>query len=136
MTFTAEGSAAIARLEGALSYRFSGGGRIRLAPWSLADCEHRLSEHVRVFVEIERAQKHPTTNVVKYWPWLEAEPARRVLLIHLFDRNAHRRELTRWLGERLEVLLCGRFRYVSADLPLDDPTLARISADLRSFAAA
>ena len=89
-----------------------------------------------MFVEIERGQKHPTTKVVKYWPWLEEEPARRLLLIHLFDRNTSRRELTRWLGEHLEALLPGRFVYVAADLPLDEHTLARFTASLRSLGEA
>jgi hypothetical protein len=133
VTFTAEGLRAVEQLESVLGVGLATSGRVPLGLWSFADCELWISEHIRLFVEIERAQKHPTTNVVKYWPWLDEEPARRLLLIHLFDQNTSRRQLTRWLGERLELTLPRRFIYVAADLPLTERGLGEVTAGFRSL---
>jgi hypothetical protein len=120
---TTEATRALNQIERAAGVAFERGGRIAVGQWSYADCRHAFTADRCVFIEVERAQKHPTTNVVKYWPWLEDDVSRTMILIHLFDRNTSRRSLARWLGVKMETELAGRFRYLSADLPLSEDDL-------------
>ena len=88
-------------LSEALGLEFEGGGRLPVGDWSFSDCRCELGAGRSIFVEVERGQKHPQTNVLEYWPWLEQDPTQRILLIHLFDRNRSRRELTAWTAEKM-----------------------------------
>jgi len=73
-------------------------------------------------MEVELAQKHPCTNVGKYWPWLVENPSERIVLVQVFfDRTAglgksdglgtSRDKLGQWLAKRMEHELSGRFYY-------------------------
>src|SRR4051794_2657698 len=93
----------------------------------------------RLYVETERpGQSHPTTNVVKYWPWLEEEPNRRLVLVQLFLDNQHRRRLTTWIAERMKREFGERFRYLSWDVHagtgLDAAALDQIAAAVAAAA--
>jgi hypothetical protein len=83
-----------------------------------------------LYVEIEVGQTHPTTNVLKYWPWLDEDERRSLILVQLFQGNKHRRSLTQWLSERMTRELGGRFRYFGLDLPLEDAALEAIAAEV------
>ena len=90
----------------------------------------------RLYVETERpGQAHPTTNVVKYWPWLDEDPSRRLVLVHLFFANSHRRRLTSWVADRMEREFGERFRYLWRDVEsgrgLDASALDQIAAAVR-----
>lgn len=93
----------------------------------------------RLYVETERpGQAHPTTNVVKYWPWLDEDSSRRLVLVHLFFANTHRRRLTSWVAERMEREFGTRFRYIGWDVEsergLDPSTLDQIAVAVREIA--
>jgi hypothetical protein len=85
---------------------------------SRADGVAKVGKSTFVFLEVERSQKHPSTNVVKYWPWLEDDSSRRMLLIQVFAGNRHRRRLTAWVADKMRRVLGDRFHYCAVDLPL------------------
>jgi hypothetical protein len=83
----------------------------------------RLTERCWLILEVEEGQHHPSTNVLKLWPFLEKRPELSVILAHVFfatsrAANNSRGELATWLGKRMESSLDGRFQYrrVIADL--------------------
>jgi hypothetical protein len=91
-----------------------------------------------VALEVEHKHAHPTENVLQYWPWLERNN-RRLVLIHAIapdarKREGHRSELTKWLGALMERVLPGRFAYCRLELGTDaeavqlDAVVAAIAA--------
>lgn len=73
-----------------------------------------------VAVEIESRQTHPVENVLRYWPWLDRN-RRRLVLVHVIPprmrkRDGTRAELTKWLGALMERVLPGRFTYCRLEL--------------------
>jgi len=79
-----------------------------------------LAPDVWVMLEVEHSQTHPEGNVLKYWPWLERNQ-RRVILVHAIAPDARKRrgprtDLTIWLGRKIETGLRGRFRYCRIEL--------------------
>lgn len=99
----------------------------QLALGCRADYGCQIDERRFLFVEIELSQKHPQTNVVKYWPWLDASEHRQVLLVQLFYGNTSRRRLTSWIGERLAELFGERLIYLLFDAPLSNGDIDQIA---------
>jgi hypothetical protein len=89
--------------------------KLDLEGWGEADSYCELPGERYVVVEVEASQKHPTTNIAKLWPWLDARPKARVLFIHaIIDPNPipkNRLRLAAWLGQRMEREYRGRFAY-------------------------
>ncbi len=84
--------------------------------WGSCDRHWRLPSGWYVLLEVERSQKHPSTNVAKIWPWLEEHGEARALLIHYFfewspGRASSRGRIAAWLGARMQRDLAGRFLY-------------------------
>lgn len=79
-----------------------------------ADNYCKKNEWLIVF-EIELKQRHPEMNVIKAWRYLEANPEKKILLIHFItDTNEvspNRVELCDWIGEKMMKYLNDRFRY-------------------------
>ena len=79
---------------------------------------------VLVLVEIEKGQKHPNTNVLKIWPYLEEHPNKSILLIQIIrsenKASKNRINLCRFTGLRLENLFQDRFRYIFVNLKEGD----------------
>ena len=102
-------------------------GEVRM-PHGRSDFVCRLDGETILFIEMERpGQKHPCTNVVKYWPWLEESEGRRLILVQVFVGNKSRRPLTRWLANRLVREFGNRFQYIEAEAPLDAETVEAIA---------
>ena len=86
------------------------------APWGQFDrCLELQPDHWLV-LEVEGAQNHPTTNVLKAWPVLEESPRLCIFMVHVFladarARNSSRGRLAQWLGAKMESLLTPRFLY-------------------------
>jgi hypothetical protein len=83
-----------------------------------------VGEDSFVALEVEQKHTHPAENVLQYWPWMERN-RRRLVLIHAIapdarKRTGHRAELTRWLGAMMERVLPGRFTYCRLDLGTAD----------------
>jgi hypothetical protein len=73
-----------------------------------------------VVVEIETKHGHPVERVIRYWPWLDRN-RRRMVLVHVIPARARKRdrsrsELTTWLGALMERVLPGRFSYCRIEL--------------------
>jgi hypothetical protein len=82
-----------------------------------------VSADAWIALEIEQKHAHPAENVVQYWPWLERN-RRRLVLVHAIapdarKRRSHRSELTKWVGAMMERVIPGRFTYCRLDLGTD-----------------
>jgi hypothetical protein len=90
--------------------------RLSLGQWGYADGWALLKPGLYLLVEVEAQQKHPTTNVLKLWPFLEEHEELAVVLGHFFfpdspGLSSSRGKLAQWLATRLESLFPGRFLY-------------------------
>jgi hypothetical protein len=79
-----------------------------------------LGEDAWVALQVERKHTHPAENVLQYWPWLERN-RRRLVLVHAIAPDARRRtgpraDLTSWLGSMMERVIPGRFTYCRLEL--------------------
>ena len=88
----------------------------KLGDWGLSDGEAKLSDQTLLLLEVESTQKHPSTNVLKVWPFLEENKSKSVLLVHAFfedspGRTNSRGELANWLAHRMQDILGSRFVY-------------------------
>lgn len=87
-----------------------------LGKWGDVDNWCELSYDTIVLLECEKAQKHPTTNVLKLYPFLEENPQVNVILIHYFSPEnkvpKNRMKLCHFMGGKLEKEFGERFRYV------------------------
>lgn len=45
--------------------------KYKLDGWGEVDNRAQLDSGVFVFIEVETSQKHPNTNVLKLWPYLD-----------------------------------------------------------------
>lgn len=81
----------------------------------------RLSSGWLLILEVEDQQTHPTTNVLKLWPYLEQQPNASVVLIHVYFPKSRafassRSTLATWLGKKLEEIFPSRFAYRRLDI--------------------
>ena len=77
-----------------------------------------------VALEVELKHTHPVENVLQYWPWMERN-RRRLVLVHAIAPDARHRQgprtdLTKWVGSMMERVIPGRFTYCRVDLGSDD----------------
>jgi len=87
-----------------------------LGKWGDVDNWCELSHDTIILLECEKGQKHPNTNVLKLYPYLEEYPKVHVILLHYFfpENKApkNRVELCNFLGQKLETEFGIRFQYV------------------------
>ena len=87
----------------------------KLGKWGNADFFYK-KDYLLVLLEVEKGQKHPNTNVIKLWPYLEDNPELKVLLIQIIrDENKapkNRLALCKYFGKRMEQEFPDRFRFV------------------------
>lgn len=124
-------------LTDALGVRFES-GKFPLGSWGTGDRFASLGQDITLVLEVERSQSHPSTNVLKYWPWLEANSGERVLLIHAFSLSSRalgssRERLAEWVGRRMEEHLPSRFLY--RRIVCDAPEFDEQCTDLRTLIA-
>ena len=85
-----------------------------LSGWGEVDF-YSEQDDVLILLEVEKGQKHPNTNVLKVWPFLEEYPEQKVLLIQIIrlENKApkNRLKLCEFTGKKLEELFPNRFRY-------------------------
>jgi len=92
------------------------GKQYKLNTWGQVDKWIELEDNIHVFIEIETKQKHPNTNVMKLWPYLEENSEIRIFLIQTFFPNSpgmksNRGRLGEWIAEKLKQLFPKRFEY-------------------------
>jgi hypothetical protein len=72
--------------------------------------------NVLVLLEIEKGQKHPNTNVLKVWPFLEENREIKILLIQIIHPEnkapKNRLQLCKFTGKKLEEIYPDRFKYL------------------------
>jgi hypothetical protein len=73
-----------------------------------------------VALVLEQKHAHPVENVLQFWPRLERNRT-RLVLVHAIAPDARRKvgptaELTRWLGGLMERAIPGRFTYCRVEL--------------------
>ena len=91
--------------------------------WGQVDNFCKLND-VYFFLECEKGQKHPNTNVLKLFPYLEENPGIKIVLFHYFfpENKApkNRVALCHFIGEKLEKEFGLRFQYVPLSCPLEE----------------
>jgi hypothetical protein len=91
-------------------------GNCRVGTWGQADYCWEVAADTRIFLEVEHQQTHPDTNVLKFWPFLDENPALSIVLVHAFFPDSRswggsRARLARWLGNKMHRAFSGRFNY-------------------------
>ena len=119
-----------------LPYEFHS-NELSLKGWGTVDF-HAEENGILILLEVESGQKHPNTNVVKLWPFLELDLSTKILLIHVFriENRApkNRVKLCSFIGDKLERLFSDRFRYYKYNWPeTDDNDLLAIAAKLNEL---
>lgn len=93
----------------------------RLGKWGDVDNYCELAPYTYVLLECEKGQKHPNTNVLKLYPYLEENPDVKIVLLHYFypENNApkNRLMLCGFIAQKIERAFEGRFQYLK--LPQD-----------------
>jgi len=88
-----------------------------LGKWGEVDNWAMLPNGTILLLECEKGQKHPNTNVLKLYPFLEENSDKTIVLIHYFypenKATKNRLALCDFLGDKMEKLFLGRFQYYS-----------------------
>ncbi len=88
---------------------------LQLGRWGNVDFFSK-QENLLVLLEVEKGQKHPNTNVIKIWPYLEENPELKVVLIQIIrpENKApkNRIALCKYTGKKIESEFPDRFRFV------------------------
>jgi hypothetical protein len=83
--------------------------------WGDVDNYAVIDKNTYVFLECEHAQKHPNTNVLKLYPYLEENPEISITLIHFFFREnkvpKNRLALCDFIADKMKTQFGSRFNY-------------------------
>ncbi|MEW6666790.1 MAG: hypothetical protein AB1512_16435 [Thermodesulfobacteriota bacterium] len=110
--------------------------RLDLEGWGYTDGAAEVGNRAYVVAEVETSQKHSCTNVLKLWPYLEANSNTKIVLVHVFDAGAtndssSRGSLAAWVGERMATELPDQFCYCRLSIDGSDQ-LTEVVGDLDS----
>lgn len=117
------------------------GTKFNLKGWGEVDNWTQLDNGVFVFLEVETSQKHPNTNVLKLWPYLEEHKDIRVFLIQTYfptspGLTSNRGKLGAWTATKLKTIFGNRFDYqkLVIDNNSDTNELKELSTKISDFA--
>ena len=84
--------------------------------WGEADNFYQISDDKFLVLEVETSQKHPSTNVLKLWPYMEENIERSIVLIQTFfpdspGLKSNRGKLSAWVASKMSESLLSRFYY-------------------------
>ncbi|MCZ2223876.1 MAG: hypothetical protein LC122_09630 [Chitinophagales bacterium] len=84
--------------------------------WGQVDNYCKINDNTYFFLEVETKQKHPCTNVLKLYPYLEEHKNLKIILVQYYftnspGLNSNRGKLSFWLGMKLQELFKNRFYY-------------------------
>ena len=83
-----------------------------------------IDSNVFVFLEYERNQHHPCTNVLKLWPYLDTHAEVKVLLLQIFENKLNSRaKLGFFLANKMKKCLLTNFEYIPyllSEYPIDE----------------
>lgn len=95
-----------------------------LGKWGVVDNWTQLLDGVLILIECEKSQKHPNTNVLKLFPYLEENPNAKIFLIHYFypenKVSPNRLALCDYLGVKMQRDFGYRFQYLSLKCSKDE----------------
>jgi hypothetical protein len=121
-----------ALIENFLSIQFENHS-YNLNGWGKTDNFVKIKETL-ILLEIEDKQKHPSTNVLKLWPFLKETPKVDVILIHAYIENCHglksnRGRLADWIADELKSQFNKRFDYIKLVVDLEISTITQLSGN-------
>lgn len=94
-----------------------------LGKWGEVDNWCELGHDTIILLECEKGQKHPNTNVLKLFPYLEQFPLVHVILIHYFfpENKApkNRIDLCKFISEKIRENFGPRFQYIYLNCKVD-----------------
>lgn len=101
---------------------------LSLGDWGKADNYAQINSDSYVCLEVEKEQKHPVTNVVKYWPYLEQADNANITLVHAFfsdspGLNSSRGRLAEDFAVKMEKSFGDRFKYFRLIIKTDNNTV-------------
>lgn len=87
-----------------------------LNDWGQVDNYCKVDDNIYLFLEVETNQKHPCTNVLKLYPYLEEHKNQKIILVQFYyakspGLKSNRGKLSFWLGKKLQELFKNRFYY-------------------------
>ena len=92
-----------------------------LDKWGDVDNFYDIGNNAFLLLECEKGQKHPNTNVLKVYPFLEEHKDVSIVLLHYFflENKApnNRKMLCTFIANKMELAFKDRFQYIS--LPSD-----------------
>jgi hypothetical protein len=116
------------------------GRQFSLHTWGNVDSWMEVRPNCYVFVEIEASQKHPNTNVLKLWPFLEEELQSKIFLIQTYFPNSpglvsNRGRLAEWVAAKIKATFPDRFEYhkLIIDGKNDTIELEKILKEIKKF---
>ncbi|MGV0938715.1 MULTISPECIES: hypothetical protein [unclassified Empedobacter] len=88
---------------------------LSLNGWGDVDDYAIIDDNNWVLLECENTQKHPNTNVLKLYPFLEENPELNIILLHVFFSNnkapKNRVKLCDFLADKMQKEFGKRFQY-------------------------
>lgn len=111
---------------------------LHLKNWGSVDKCALLGPNHYLVLEAEDGQKHPCTNVLKLWPYLETRPEVSVILVHVFFQDGKRRDSSRgrlgpFVGQKMTNALEGRFQYRQLVINRESDSIVEGLDELRSL---
>lgn len=114
--------------------------KYKLNGWGEVDNWTQLDNETFLFIEVETSQKHPNTNVLKLWPYLDENKAYRIYLIKTYfpsspGLKSSRGRLSEWTASKLKTILGKRFDYskLVIDGKNDKEELIKIKGKINDF---
>lgn len=100
--------------------------------WGHADNYCWTDDQTLILLECEKGQKHPNTNVLKVWPFLEQKNQLSITLLqYFFPENKapkNRLSLCDFIGNKLQNQFGSRFQYLQLHEPIDDVLVDQIKS--------
>lgn len=90
--------------------------KFRMNGWGEADNYVELSPSSYLVLEVETVQKHPNTNVLKIWPYLEENEDTKIVLVQAYFPDSpgvrsNRGRMAEWTAKKMQRSLEKRFSY-------------------------
>lgn len=91
-------------------------GKYKLGNWGEVDKWSQIIDNTFIFLEVETIQKHPNTNILKVWPYLDENINVRVFHIQAFFSNSpginsNRGRLAEWTANKIKLEIGKRYEY-------------------------
>lgn len=110
---------------------------LNLLNWGNADNYCYINDDLLLLAEIEHRQNHPTTNLIKVWPFLEHKEHLKIILVHVITeinrKSRNRLMLCHFFGKKMEDTFKGRFKYIYIENDFTPGTLTLLKNAIESL---